>query len=178
MQICDQSVASRDTSFIPLKHGLPVTSNSSSQKLKSFTFSRSSSHREVAGSNGLPPPSKKPASEKELTRQSGSQHMSFNASSVPSTPSNLAQVNSIITNQVTGMKSSTPITTSGSKQSNETPSLPVTPVSCQSAVRRKFPGPAGLLPKLVRIYCYYIYGGENMQGAGFITYKFTDIHIA
>ena len=163
MQICDQSVASRNTSFIPSKHGLSVTSNSSSQKLKAFTFSRNNC-KEVTDSDGLPPPSKKPASEKELTRYSGSsQHTPF--SSVSSTPSNSSQVNSIISNPgpVTSLKSSTPIMIPGSKQSNETPSLPVTPVSCRSAAKRKFPGPAGLLPKLVRIMLLYVLALCNNQ---------------
>lgn len=42
------------------------------------------------------------------------------------------------------------MTTPSNKHNDGTPSLSVTPVSCCSAVKRKFPGPAGLLPKLVR----------------------------
>ena len=163
---------SGDKSFISSTDGLPVTSNSSSQKkLKSFAFSHSN-RKEVSDSDGLLPPSKKLASEKDLSRLSSSQQMSFAHCSVPSTPNSTAQVNSYIetrTNTVSAgpsvMRNSTPMTTPSNKHNHGTPSLPVTPVSCRSAVKRKFPGPAGLLPKLVRkfwikyfkiIFCVYI----------------------
>ena len=163
-QICDQTVVSGDNykSFISSRDSLPVTSNSSSQKLKTFSFSRCNRNK-VTDLDGLPPPSKKPASEKELARLSSS-------SQQPSTPNITAQVNSFIstmTNSVSGgssvMKSSTPTMTPSNKHKNETPSLPVTPVSCRSATKRKFPGPAGLLPKLVRklflCLCIYVQSG-------------------
>ena len=150
MQICDQTVVSGDKSFIPSKDNLPGTS---SQKLKSFAFSRGS-RKDMIDPDGLPPPSKKPASEKELTKLSNSQP--FNTTIHCSTP--IQQVNSFITSTVTNpvcgstvMKSSTPIM---SKHSNETPQR-VPPVNRHSAVKRKFPGPAGLLPKLVRKLLLY-----------------------
>ena len=163
-QISDQTAVSGDKSFISSTDGLPVTSNSSSQKLKSFAFFRSN-RKGVTDPDGLPPPSKKLASEKGL---SSSQQVSFAHCSVPSTPNSTAQVNSYIrtiTNSVSAgssvMRSSTPMTTPSNKHNNGTPSLPVTPVSCRSATKRKFPGPAGLLPKLVRrcIITICIYSG-------------------
>ena len=141
-----------DKSFDSPRCSLPVLS--SSQKLKTFSFSRSS-QRNVMDSDGLPP-SKKPASEKEITRLNRSQHSSFNNSrhcSVPSSTNSVSHdpLTNTVTNSVSGaaMKSSTPTSSVNNKCNNKIPSLPVTPLSRHSA-KRKFPGPAGLLPKLVR----------------------------
>ena len=121
--------------------------SSSSQKLKTFAFSRSI--RRVATDSDNLPPSKKPASDKEIASFSNTQHRSSIHHPMPSTPSSTVQSvdsNSLfVGSQV--MKSSTPIT---NKYGSETPSLPVTPLSRHAMAKRKFPGPAGLLPKLVR----------------------------
>ena len=146
LQVRNQLSASGDKSFDSPSCSLPVAT--STQKLKTFAFSRSS-RRDVTDSDDLPP-SKKPASEKEITRLSSTQHTSDVHCSMPSTP---VQSDSLTNSQSVGsqvMKSSTPITTVNNKYSNETPSLPITPLSRHSVAKRKFPGPAGLLPKLVR----------------------------
>lgn len=128
--------------------------SSSSQKLKTFAFSRSS--RRVATDSDNLPPSKKPASDKEIATFSNTQHTSSIHHPMPSTPSSTVQSvdsNSLfVGSQV--MKSSTPITSVNNKYGSETPSLPVTPLSRHPMAKRKFPGPAGLLPKLVRrLFC-------------------------
>lgn len=153
MQVYNQISVGGDKSSDLLRCTLPETS--SSQKLKSFAFSHSS-RRDIADSDGLPP-SKKPASEKKFAGLGSSQHTSFNTSihcSVPSTPNSLDLLTNRVTNPVSCgslvMKSSTPVSTANNKYNNEMPSLPVTPLSRRSAAKRKFPGPAGLLPKLVR----------------------------
>ena len=148
LQVRNLLSASGGKSFDSLGCSLPLAS--STQKLKTFAFSRSSC-RDVTDSDDLPP-SKKPASEKEITRLNNTQHTSH--CSMPSTP---VQSNSLTASQTVGsqvMKSSTPITTVNNKYSNEAPSLPVTPLSRHSVAKRKFPGPAGLLPKLVRKSLY------------------------
>ena len=154
---------SEDNLFISSRDNLPVTSNSSSQKLKTSTFS-CSNQKKVTDSDGLPPPSKKPASGKELARLSSSQYLSFDTSIhclVPCTPNSTTQVNPFISTMIKSVSSSsvikspTPKMTPSSKHNTETPSLPVTPVSYHSIMKRIFPGPAGLIPVRVRKLLLY-----------------------
>jgi len=158
MQMCNQASVNRDESINPSRDSMSLTSSSlSSQKLKTFAFSRSN-RKNVTDSGDLPP-TKKPALEKELTILNPTQHTSLDTSfhcSVSSMLDSTSQNDSLLTSTVTtpvssgslARRSSTPITMSNNHHIDGAPSLPITPLS-RPVVKRKFPGPAGLLPKLV-----------------------------
>lgn len=143
IQMCNQASLSGD------KYSLPVTS--SSQRLKTFSFIRSSRKDVTVDSDNQLPPSKRPALEenKFTSRLSCSQmHTSSDTSkhcSIRTTPNRDTSTDTT-TNPVSRgivVNCSTPITTVNNKYNGATPNR-------RSVVKRKFPGPAGVLPKLVR----------------------------
>ena len=129
-----------------------TTTPLSSQKLKTFAFSRSKLKDEGK------PPSKRLALESNLsvpTTPICSFSSPLNSSSGSTIP-HLTNTSSFVPSSVTlasSLSHSTPtclsITALSSSSCHGSTSLPTTPLSSRPSAKRKFPGPAGLLPKLV-----------------------------
>ena len=156
MQVCNKSPKANDK-FDQWKSNTPF----SSQKLRTFAFSRS----KLKDVDKPLPPSKRPTLEKELSYHRASVHPSSSlstSSTVPhiidTSPIGLSTVtlpNSLSHTTPTRHTSKTSsVATHSNSRHNGHMSLPVTPLSSRPSSKRKFPGPAGLLPKLV---CSYIH---------------------
>ena len=158
MQVCNKTPLAKDKSDQG-KSNTPL----SSQKLKTFAFSRSKL-KDVDK-----PPSKRPALERDLSdhRTPVCSSLSLNISSsnavphiIDTSPTHSSTVRLPDSSHITPTCHTRKTSTHNSHHDGLT-SLPVTslssrptPLSCHClSAKRKFPGPAGLLPKLV---CNYI----------------------
>ena len=156
VQVCNKAPMTNEKSD-QCKSNTPL----SSQKLKTFAFSRS----KLKDVDKPLPPSKRPTLEKELSNHRAPLSSLSTSSMVPhiidTSPIGLSTVtlpNSLSHTTPTRHTSKTSsVTTRSNSHRHSHISLPVTPLSsCPTPLsshrpssKRKFPGPAGLLPKLV-----------------------------
>jgi len=159
VQVCNKAPVANDKA----KSSTPL----SSQKLKTFAFS----HSKLKDVDKPLPSSKRLALEKDLSEHrtpvcpssslTTSSKVPHIIDTLPIGSSVVAFPNSLSHTTLTCHSSKTSSVTAHSSHDHDHISLPVTPLSScptplsshRSASKRKFPGPAGLLPKLV---CNYI----------------------